>query len=439
MRSATRLGAVATLAASAMLLGACSGDGGSGGGDGPGGGDDTPSDVALRMTIWTSNEDHLALFNSIADEYMADHPEVTSITFDPLDFESYTSTLTTQVAGGSPPDLAWVLENAAPDFVDSGALVPLEETFGAVEGYELDDLSDAATELWRDGDGQLVAYPFSTSPFVAFVNNDLLTEAGQPTGSEMQASGSWTWDEVSAAGAAVHEATGETGFVIRDFEYTTWDLLATVWNGWGAQPWSEDGATCEMTSPEMVEAFTFLHDAAFESQSMPGPGSTADFFAGEAAVTITQISRASLLPDSGIEDWEMLPLPAGPAGEYAMIGQAAIGVLGQGENPQVAADFLAYFTNPENSAALAQYFPPPRESQINAETLAATNPVLSEDQLADVVVPAMGGQVRPVSANSAEVLQQGRAALDALWVENADIPGTLEQVCTAVQPLLQGE
>ncbi|NEL74580.1 MAG: extracellular solute-binding protein, partial [Xanthomonas perforans] len=91
----------------------------------------------------TSNEDQLALFDEIADAYIADHPEVESITFDPLDFDSYTTTLTTQLAGGNPPDMAWLLENAAPDFVSSGALVPLDDVLSSTDGYELDDLSES--------------------------------------------------------------------------------------------------------------------------------------------------------------------------------------------------------------------------------------------------------------------------------------------------------
>lgn len=429
MRSAKWLTAAGTLAVTTFVLAACSG----GTGATP---SETATDIDLRMTVWTSAEPHLELFDSIADEYMADHPEIKSITFDPLDFASYSTTLTTQIAGGNAPDMAWVLENAAPDFVSSGALVPLEQTLAGTDGYELDDVSDAATKLWRDADGQLVAYPFSTSPFVVFVNNDLLTEAGQKTGAEMLAD-DWTWDAVSAAGAAVNSSTGKAGFVIRDFEYQTWDLLSTVWNGWGATPWSDDGATCTMNSDEMDAAFEFLHDAAFTSKSMPGPGTTADFFAGEAAFTVSQISRASLLADSGIESWDLLPLPAGPAGEYAMVGQAGLAALAQGEHPQAAADFIAYFTNPENSKKLAQFFPPARESQINAETLAAANPVLSEQQLADVVVPAMKtGVVRPSHTNSAEIQQTVRSALDAVWEADADVPAVLDGVCTAMQPLL---
>ena len=186
----------------------------------------------------------------------------------------------------------------------------------------------------------------------------------------------------------------------------------------------------------MSDAFAFLHDAAFTSKSMPGPGTTADFFAGEAAFTVTQISRASLLADGGFA-WNLLPLPEGPVGEYSMVGQAAIGALAQGENPEVAAEFLAFFSNPANAEKLAQYFPPPRESLLNSEVLAAANPILSAEQLENVVVPAIGtGVVRPQHTDSAEIGQQVRSALDAIWVADADISAVLESVCGAIDPLL---
>ncbi|WP_240034746.1 ABC transporter substrate-binding protein [Glaciihabitans arcticus] len=387
------------------------------------------------MTVWTANEDQLALFDTIADEYIAEHPEVKSITFDPLPFEDYTTTLTTQIAGGKAPDLAWILENAAPDFVSSGALADIEETLEGTEGYEFDDLNDAATALWVKDD-KLIAYPFSTSPFVVFANDDLLAEAGLPSSAEIKASG-WDWEAVAEAGATVNAKTGKAGFVIRDFDYTTWDNLASVWMGWGAKPWSEDGATCEFDSTEMADAFEFLHTAAFEQKSMPGPGTTADFFAGEAAFTVTQISRASLLAEGGYT-WNLLPLPEGPEGEYSMVGQAGIGVMKQGKNAEVAAQFLAFFSNPENSERLAQWFPPARDSQLNSDTLAAANPVLSAEQIEDVVVPGIAtGVTRPSHTDSAEIGQTVRAALDAIWTADADIPAVLADVCTAIDPLLE--
>src|SRR5215217_9050411 len=96
--------------------------------------------VNLRMTIWSANEAHLALFNEIAEGFTATHPNV-SVTFEPLPFENYTTTLTTQIAGGNPPDLAWIFENSAPDFVASGALLPLKTALEGTPGYNSADLT----------------------------------------------------------------------------------------------------------------------------------------------------------------------------------------------------------------------------------------------------------------------------------------------------------
>src|SRR5690625_6645958 len=74
------------VAASALTLAACSGGGGGSGGD-----DTADGPVDLRMTVWTASEDHLELFNDIADAYIADHPdEVSSVTFETVPFDDYT-------------------------------------------------------------------------------------------------------------------------------------------------------------------------------------------------------------------------------------------------------------------------------------------------------------------------------------------------------------
>ena len=409
---------LAVLLAAVLALSACGG-GDSAGSDGP---------VSLRMTIWTGNADHLALFNSIADDYRKANPNVTEIKFDTLPIETYTTGLTTQIAGGNAPDLAWILENSAPDFVSSGALVPLK-----VEGS--DDLIPSTTKLWQTG-GKLYAYPFSTSPFGVFVNNDLVKQAGQQTPADLIAANQWTWDKAYAVNAAVAASTGKGGLVVRDFDFKTWDNLASVWGGWGAEPWSEDGKKCGFADQPMVDAMTAFHKAVFTDKAVPAPGTAPDFFAGNAAMTITQISRASLLKDSRFQ-WDLVPLPAGPKGTYGVIGQAGIGVLKKGKNADAAADFLAFFTNPENSAKLAQYFPPPRKTQLTAENLAKTNALLKPEQLQKVVIEGVNiGKVKPSHTGQAEISQTVRAALDPLWKADADVRSVLSGVCSKLEPLL---
>lgn len=388
----------------------------------------------LRMTIWSANEAHLNLFNGIADGFIATHPGVT-VKYDSLPFADYTTTVTTQMAGGNAPDLIWILETTAADFVNSGALMPLNAAIEATEGYDLADVSKPPLGLWSK-DGEIYAMPFSTSPFAIFVNNDVIKAAGAKTPAELISAGEWTWQNAIATAEAVAKS-GNAGLIPRDFNYQNWKYLSTIWSGWGAMPWSEDGKSCTFAEPAMVDAMSFIHDAVFEKEAMPGPGVNADFFAGDAAMTITQISRASLLPKENAFDWDLVPLPAGPAGEYYLIGQAAIGVTSTGANTGLATEFLAYMTNPENSAKLAQFFPSIRQSLLNPDALSKTNPLLSKEQLETVVINGIAkGSVLPGHTGFAQIEQVVRAGLDAIWVPDADVKASLESICGRVQPLL---
>jgi multiple sugar transport system substrate-binding protein len=390
--------------------------------------------VKLRMTIWSANEAHLKLFNGIADDYKRIKPDVT-VSFDSLPFPTYTTALTTQIAGGNPPDMAWIFETTAQDFVNSGALYPLTRPLNAAAGYNLGEVSAGATERWMK-DGTLYAYPFSTSPFAMFVNNDLIKRAGARTPEELIAAGQWTWANAIASAEAVAK-TGKGGLIVRDFNYQDWQFLASIWNGWGASPWSADGKRCTLADKPMVDAMSFIHDAIFVKKAMPGPGQSVDFFAGDAAMTITQISRASLLPKDKPFAWDLVPLPRGPAGDYALIGQAGIGVLGAGKNAAEAASFLAFMTNPENSARLAQFFPSARKSLLNADVLKKTNTLLSANQLDKVVVAGIAnGKVLPGHSGFARIQQTVRAGLDGVWTPQANIPGAMQSICAQIGPLL---
>lgn len=427
-----RTAGTAAALGTALVLTSCAG-----GSDAPVGEPGTPAEpVDLRMTVWTADETQLELFQGIADAYVAQNPElVSSVTFETIPFEDYTTSLTTQLAGGNAPDLAWIFESNAPEFVASGALVDLRPKLEETDGYALDDIMPSSLSLWEEGDG-LYAYPFSNSPFAMFVNTDQISAAGQPDPAELVASGDWTFDEAREIAAATAESTDKQGLVVRDFDYQTWENLATVWSGWHAAPWSDDGTQCAFTDPAMVDAMTWIHEAVFADGAMPGPGTTADFFAGDAAMTITQISRASSL--DGSFDWDVVPLPAGPAGQQNVVGQAGIGVFAAGEHPDVAADFLADFTRPENAEKLAAYFPPPRESLLDAEILAAANPSLSAEQLQAVVVDGVEDAVtKPAHKNFAKLSETVRAELDALWVADADVEAVLTDTCSAIGPLLE--
>ncbi|WP_116952713.1 ABC transporter substrate-binding protein [Jiangella endophytica] len=423
---------IAVLGSTCLLLAACSG------GDGDTAGDAGDGPVDLRMVMWSANEGHHEIFEQIADAYIDQHPDlVSSVTFEPITGSSYVSALTTQIAGGQAPDLAWVSEGYAAQFVQSGVFADLTPTFSEAEGYDLDDLLPDAVELWSV-DGDLYGYPFSNSPFGIFVNLDLLAAAGQPVPRDLVAGGEWTWDRVMEIAAATAQSQGVAGFQPAADPYTMWnDALGAMWMSWGAQPWSEDGAECTFDSPEMVEFFDWFHTQIFTNGAVPGPGEEHDFASGQVAVRMGQLSASTGLGDAF--QWDFLPLPAGPEGTVPVVGQGGVGVVARGDNPDVAADFLAYFTNPENSALLAQFFPPPRESLLTVEALTAAAPALSPEQLQGTVIDqALEARTKAGNPAMSELTDAVRMDLDGLWVADGDAETVLGQVCEDIAPILSG-
>ena len=79
-----------------------------------------------------------------------------------------------------------------------------------------------------------------------FVNNDLLKAAGQKTPAELIAAGDGPGTTRRRAAPRCTRRPARPGLVVRDFDYKAWDNLASVWNGWGAAPWSADGKTCTL-------------------------------------------------------------------------------------------------------------------------------------------------------------------------------------------------
>lgn len=391
----------------------------------------------LRYTVWIG-PDHPAMvaYNEMAQAYMADHPNVTSIKFDTIPFGEYTSKLTLQLAGGNPPDGGWVLESTAPQFVASGVMADLQPALVAAEGYDLADYSESALGLWQAGEG-LYALPFSTSPYFILYNKDLLEAAGLEDPNALAARGEWTWETLAAAAKTIAETQDAYGLegVDGNLYTTAWSTLTPIVRSFGGDFWDEAG-NCTMNSPETVAALQFFHDMIFVDQSVVPPGEIGDFFTGRSAMTLAQISRLTKL-DNAEFAWDMAPLPAGPVTQANTIGQAGLAIFANGPHRDAAIDFMAYVTNPENSQTMAAFFPSARRSVLNSEAFLTSNTRASADQMKLVVSGIENGSVLPNHQNFSQIDLAAKAITDKLWRADADVQAIADEVCAAIAPLLQ--
>lgn len=389
----------------------------------------------LRFTVWTGSEAHLSMLNGIAASYTEKNPDVT-VRFETIPFADYVQKITLQLAGGNPPDLGWLLESSAPTFVDAAVLADVSETLKSTEGYDFDDLSQGAMGLWQDGDA-VYGVPFSTSPFIVYYNASLYDAAGLEHPDALAAKGEWTWERLKQDAAALADAeAGVWGFQSVDgqgYGGRVVHTLIPMVRSHGGDAWAD--GTCGWASDEAVEAVSLYHDMIFKDHSAVPPGEQGDFFTGNAALTVTQLSRVSKLKDSAF-DWGIAPLPSGPAGEASVIGQAAIVAFAQGKQTDLAADFLAHMTSAENVAIMAEFFPPARNSVLEGEAFLTSNAAVSPEQMKIVADGIANGAVAPGHVAYPQIESAMRPKFDALWKPDADVKAVLEDVCAAIEPLL---
>jgi multiple sugar transport system substrate-binding protein len=389
----------------------------------------------LRFTVWTGSEAHLKMLNGIAESFKATHPDVT-VKFETIPAADYTQKLTFQIAGGNPPDLGWMMEDAAPTFENAGVLWDIGPTVKAAEGYDFGDLSQAAMGLWQDGD-KVYGIPFSTSPFMIYYNKEMFDKAGLEDPLALAAKGEWNMDKFRDVAKKLTEANpGKWGFEFKDGEGYASRMMHALMppiRAYGGDVWVN--GECGFDKPEAIAAVTQLHDMVFKDKSIVPPGEQGDYFSGSSAMTINQISRASKMPEAGF-DWGIAPLPSGPAGESPVIGQAGIVVFAQGEQTELAGEFVAYMTNKENVATMAQFFPPARKSVLESAAFTASNSLIPPDQMANVSKAITEGRVLPSHVRSPQILAAMAPRVDALWRPDADVAKSLQGTCAAIQPLL---
>jgi multiple sugar transport system substrate-binding protein len=393
--------------------------------------------ISLRVTMWSSNAGHLALFNGLANEYKKTHPEIKEIKFDSLDFATYTQTLTTQIAGGKAPDLAWILEKDAQQFRKNRLLLNVGKEMAREPGYRLDEIAPGAIGLWKTA-SNVYAYPFSTSPFALFYNADLIKAAGAEDPEALRAKGAWTWEAARnvAAKVAAYQ-TGNYGLNYPTFNYTTWNSLAAFWRGFGAEAWSSSGKICTFNSKQMKSSMSFLHGMIYKDKSFPAPGVSSDFLAGNVGMSLIQLSRAAGLAKVPWK-WGVVPLPKGPAVEAQVIGQAGFAVLAKSKNRKAAADFLVFATNPTNAAKYVEFFPQSRTPLMDPKVIASKS-ILNEAQAKLIVTDGISkGKIFTSHPNLSALELTVKTNLDALWKPDADVSGTLDALCTRISPILKG-
>jgi multiple sugar transport system substrate-binding protein len=379
---ARRVRALAVVAVVALVATACVGGGTSNEGATEPGDTIQPitpteptSPVTITFQSWVGEAQQM---KKLAADFKKEHPNIT-VKFQNVPAESATQKLTTQIAGGNPPDTVFLDSSAVQDFAARNALVNLDGYIAGSQAVKLDDYVAGfkQTAVYQNS---MYALPYDGETTGLFYRTDLFQAAGI-TGPPK------TWEELQAAAEKLtNPAKKQYGFILFAPE-AQYYWLPFLWQA-GGNLLSQDGKSVAFNSPQGVQAaelYVGMRKYAppdyLASNSWDGRVAFANgqvgmyvagaWFGGEMAQSFPKIK----------DKWDVAPLPAGPARCATTIAGDSLVVSSQSKNKDASWLWIEFLSRPENMKLWTYGTPtatllPPRQSLLSDPELGRYNPWL---------------------------------------------------------------
>lgn len=337
---------------------------------------DPSEPVTITFASWVGSSETLQM---LREQFHELHPNIT-VDFQDIPAESFTDQLTTRIAGGNPPDVAFVDQSVVVDFASRNALLELGPYAEKSAAVKVDDYVDAFLNaaLWEE---KLYGLPFDGESTGLFYRTDLFEAAGIEKAPE-------TWEEFEAAAAALTDPEQRTyGFILFATE------AAYYWYPWlwqnGGELLSEDGTEILFNSDEGKEAAEFyvglaeyspadyLNSNSYDGRIAFAEGQVAMYVAGAWFAGVMQ----SEFPQIDGK-WAAAPLPERKRCATTVAGDTLV-IPVAGQNHDAAWKWIEFLSAPQNLALWTVGTPenpstllPTRKSLLEDPAIFQNNPVL---------------------------------------------------------------
>jgi multiple sugar transport system substrate-binding protein len=313
------------------------------------------SDQTKSQDFWTKVEKDFEAANSGIDAKIELQP-----------WDGRQEKITTALAAGKGFDLVVLGPDQVPQYVEQGALAPVDGVLGADEDQFVDNALKAMSV-----DGKLYGIPIYHTSTLPVYNKALLAKAGISEPPD-------TWDEIKAAAPKL----GQQGVATLTYfgapeETLNLTFYPFLWQN-GGQVFSPDNKSVAFNQPAGVEALQFLLDVQKAGGLQQGAATqkSAPLESGPMAT-----GKAAIMPIAQLS--QLTAIGAGIGADNVVVGQpiegkkrVSFGLPGgvvmakRTENAEAAKKLLAYLASPEVITGLtaASGFMPPRSDVQPAAT-----------------------------------------------------------------------
>ena len=331
--------------------------------------------VTITFASWIGNEPTM---KTLAKKFHAEHPNIT-VKFQNVPAEEASQKLTAQIAGGNPPDAAYVDAGTVASFASRKTLTDLD---GYISRSDVIDPKDyvPAFKVSTVFENKMFGLPFDGESTGLFYRTDLFQAAGIKAAPK-------TWEEFAAAAAALTKPEQKQyGYAVFAPE------SAYYWYPWlwqsGGKLLSDDGKQVLFNSAEAKKSADFyvgltkyapkdfLNSNSYDGRVSFATGKVGMYMAGAwfAGVLDGEFPKIK-------GKWAAAPLPEGSAGCATTIAGDSLVLFKGGKNQDAAWKWIEFLSKPDNVAqwtykSKGSTLLPPRTSLLESADLQKSKPIL---------------------------------------------------------------
>lgn len=305
--------------------------------------------VTITYGIWAGTQ--TPAMQAIADAFEKENPNIT-VELQELPWPQYWSGLQTGAAGGTAPDVFWMLAQNVRPYATGGQLLDLTDSVKDA-GVDLADYPQAVLDLYDQGDGKLYGLPKDFDTNAVWFNKALFDAAGVAYPAD-----DWTWEDFRATAKKLTNAEAGVWGVAAPLDYQG-GYYNTIFQA-GGQVISDDGKTAAIDSPEAVEGIKFWTDLQADGssptlQQLSDTEAETQFEQGKVAMYMSGAYWALKMYDNAdIRDKvDVAPLPTGKKQATVTSGIENVAYAGT-KHPAEAAKFVMFASGAEAAKIQAE-------------------------------------------------------------------------------------
>ena len=411
----------------------------------------------LLFTYWGSPQEKDAVEGMI-DDFMEAYPNIT-VRGQHIP-TNYVEKLTTMLAGGEPPDVAYLPETTALPWAAEGTLLDLTDYFK----NDPEASNRLPATYYGYGEDKLVGTNTAAETMLLFYNESLFEAAGvepPPT----NGADAWTWDKFVETAKKLTKDRNGNDATSPDFDPNAIDTYGVSFQngfgGWlpfvysnGGRYVNDEGTEFLLNQPEAVEVMQKLQDLIHVHHVTPTPAQSKAFPSADVMMQTGKLAMAVdghwnvlSLSQLGI-DFGLGVLPKFDEPLTMIVGAPTV-IFADTEYPNAAFEFYKFHNNPEYVDLFAKglwmplqeaYYTDPEKTDewLNGEQ--GVYPADSREVLTDYTLNYTPYQppvywLKNAGQIDSEVMTP---TLELLWSGQLSAQEAMDQAAEKIAPMLDG-